>query len=188
MPVPFTCPHCGHQTLVHDQYVGQSGPCAGCGRTVTVLPPGFVPPSPIDSLGENAGIRLLLPVGRSFWAIAAGYAGLFAVLFLPAPIALILGVVAILDIKQHPEEARHGQGDFRVGDGCNFHAADACLFRCRGDEGFQIAAARHYRSIRSPDRLCWLAISDDDPFLASIAASFRGMSAASSTKRSRTSG
>ena len=85
MPVPFTCPHCGHQTLVHDQYVGQSGPCAGCGRTVTVLPPGFVPPSPIDSLGENAGIRLLLPVGRSFWAIAAGYAGLFAVLFLPAP-------------------------------------------------------------------------------------------------------
>ena len=107
MPVPFTCPHCGHQTLVHDQYVGQSGPC-GCGRTVTVLPPGFVPPSPIDSLGENAGIRLLLPVGRSFWAIAAGYAGLFAVLFLPAPIALILGVVAILDIKQHPK--RHGMG------------------------------------------------------------------------------
>jgi hypothetical protein len=75
---------------------------------VTVLPPGFVPPSPIESLGENAGIRLLLPVGRSFWAIAAGYAGLFAVLAVPAPIALILGIIAIYDIKRHPK--RHGMG------------------------------------------------------------------------------
>jgi hypothetical protein len=109
MPVPFTCPHCGHQTLVQDQYVGQSGPCAGCGQTVTVLPPGAVPPpSSIDELGENPGIRLLLPVGRSFWAIAAGYAGLFAVLFIPAPFALILGIIAIYDIKRHPK--RHGMG------------------------------------------------------------------------------
>ena len=53
-------------------------------------------------------MRLLLPVGRSFWAIAAGYAGLFAVLFLPAPIALILGIIAIYDIKTHPK--RHGMG------------------------------------------------------------------------------
>jgi len=52
--------------------------------------------------------RLLLPVGRSFWAIAAGYAGLFAVLFFPAPIALILGIIAIYDIKRHPK--RHGMG------------------------------------------------------------------------------
>jgi hypothetical protein len=106
MPIPFACPHCGHQTLVHDQYVGQSGPCAGCGQTVTVLPPGggagFKP------LGDDAGIRMLLPVGRSFWAIAAGYAGLFAVLFIPAPIALILGIVAIRDIRRHKE--KHGMG------------------------------------------------------------------------------
>ncbi len=108
MPIPFTCPHCGHQTLVQDQYVGQSGPCAGCGQTVTVLRPGVVPMSPIEPLGENAGIRMLLPVGRSLWAIAAGYAGLFAVLFLPAPIALILGIIAIYDIKRHPK--RHGMG------------------------------------------------------------------------------
>ncbi len=108
MPIPFTCPHCGHQTLVHDQYVGQSGPCASCGQTVTILRPGVVPLTPLPSLGENAGIRLLLPVGRSFWAIAAGYAGLFAVLCIPAPIALILGIIAIGDIKRHPD--RHGMG------------------------------------------------------------------------------
>jgi hypothetical protein len=53
-------------------------------------------------------MRILLPVGRSAWAIAAGYAGLFSVLILPAPIGLILGIVAIVDIKKHPE--RHGMG------------------------------------------------------------------------------
>ena len=106
MPIPFTCPHCGHQTLVHDQFVGQSGPCAGCGKIVTVLRPGGG--APFESLGQNAAIRMLLPVGRSLWAIAAGYAGLFAVLFFPAPIALILEIVAIYDIKRHPD--RHGMG------------------------------------------------------------------------------
>ncbi len=36
MPIPFTCPHCGLQTNVLEEYAGQSGPCAKCGRTVTV--------------------------------------------------------------------------------------------------------------------------------------------------------
>lgn len=36
MPVDFTCPHCGSRTLVADELRGQSGPCAGCGRLVTV--------------------------------------------------------------------------------------------------------------------------------------------------------
>lgn len=51
---------------------------------------------------------MLLPVGRSLWAIAAGYAGLFAVLVCAAPIALVLGIIAIRDIKRHPE--KHGMG------------------------------------------------------------------------------
>jgi len=51
---------------------------------------------------------MILPVGRSFLAIAAGYAGLFAVLIFPAPIALTLGILAVIDIKRHPE--KHGMG------------------------------------------------------------------------------
>lgn len=55
---------------------------------------------------------MLLPVGRSGWAIAAGYLGLFSLIILPAPIALIVSIVAIRDIRQsrtwdHP---KHGMG------------------------------------------------------------------------------
>jgi len=36
MPIPFTCPHCGLQTSVSGEYLGTSGPCAQCGKTITV--------------------------------------------------------------------------------------------------------------------------------------------------------
>lgn len=38
MPLPFTCPHCGLETLVDDEFAGQAGPCAGCGKSVRVPP------------------------------------------------------------------------------------------------------------------------------------------------------
>src|SRR5437870_2710485 len=62
------------------------------------LPPaplGYATPQPPRELGDDAGIRLLIPVGRSIWAIAAGYLGLFAVLLIPAPFALIVSILAI---------------------------------------------------------------------------------------------
>ncbi len=36
MPFQFTCPYCFHKTLVDDAIVGQSGPCANCGKVITV--------------------------------------------------------------------------------------------------------------------------------------------------------
>ena len=59
-------------------------------------------------MGDDLIMRIVLPVGRSLWAIAAGYVGLFSVLLIPAPLALLLGVVAIIDIKRHPK--KHGMG------------------------------------------------------------------------------
>jgi hypothetical protein len=71
--------------------------------------PGMGPmPAPAADIGQDAGIRMLIPVGRSIWAIAAGYLGLVSVLCVPAPFALITGIVAIYDIKAHPD--RHGMG------------------------------------------------------------------------------
>ena len=73
-------------------------------------PPGLYPhPYPAQKpLGEDAGVRMLLPVGRSGWAIAAGYLGLFSVLGCFAPFALIVSIIAIRDIRAHPD--RHGMG------------------------------------------------------------------------------
>jgi hypothetical protein len=80
--------------------VGSSGPG----------PPGPYVPPPIPStrLGDDGVMRLLLPVGRSGWAIAAGYLGLFSVLILPAPFALATGIVAVIRIRRDPH--LHGMG------------------------------------------------------------------------------
>jgi Short C-terminal domain len=61
------------------------------------------------SIGDNAGVRALLPVGRSGLAIAAGYVGLVSFLVWPAALAaIILGILAIRDIKRN--EGKHGMG------------------------------------------------------------------------------
>jgi hypothetical protein len=59
-------------------------------------------------LGDDAGIRMLLPVGRSGWAIAAGYLGLVSVLCIPAPFALLAGILGIRAMRRNPK--LHGMG------------------------------------------------------------------------------
>ncbi len=90
------CQNCG--ALVDDH----AKVCLQCGK-----PPLRSQP-PLVDIGDDPAMRLLLPIGRSPWAIAAGYAGLFAVTVCLAPIALILGIVALIDLKRHPE--KHGMG------------------------------------------------------------------------------
>lgn len=68
------------------------------------------PPAP--AIGDNAGVRMLLPVGRSGWAIAAGYLGLFSVLGCVAPFALVVSIIAIRDIKAHPDRRGMGRAVF----------------------------------------------------------------------------
>jgi hypothetical protein len=91
------CQHCG--ALVDDH----ARVCSQCGAPPLRGPvPGSAP------LESDPTMRMLLPVGRSIWAIAAGYAGLLAVTGCFAPLALLLGLIAIWDIRQHPE--KHGMG------------------------------------------------------------------------------
>ncbi len=79
-----------------------------------VLPPRIparqAPPG--QPIGEDAGVRMLIPVGRSGWAIGAGYAGLLALFpFCGAifgPLALVFGFLGYFDIKKNPQ--RHGMG------------------------------------------------------------------------------
>lgn len=59
--------------------------------------------------------ELILPVNRSGYSIAAGYFALVSFPFLIfAPIAFGLGMVALRDIKKHPERAGRGRAWFGV--------------------------------------------------------------------------
>lgn len=88
------CQNCGLQVVESTQR------CPQCGmptRSVSAR-----------ELHDDPAMRMLLPIGRTPWAIAAGYAGLFAATCFLAPLALLLGGIAIYDLKRHPE--KHGWG------------------------------------------------------------------------------
>ena len=76
-------------------------------------PPGTEPnQQPPSDIGQDAGMRMLLPVGRSGWAIAAGYFGLFSLIVIGAPFALICGILGVREIKksQKTDQPKHGMG------------------------------------------------------------------------------
>ena len=86
MPIHFTCPHCGTATEVADEYVGQTGPCAHCGQTITVPSDGTVPiparPVPKSSAGPVLAIVLVaVPV---VVLVCIGIIGILIALLLPA--------------------------------------------------------------------------------------------------------
>lgn len=72
------------------------------------LSPPPVPPRPPAAapqprpMAPNGCLAMVIPIGRSGWAILAGYLGLVSVLLLPAPFAIWCGILAIRDIKQNP--------------------------------------------------------------------------------------
>ena len=137
MAIEFTCPYCGHQTNVAPQYIGQTGPCGKCGQTITIPGPRPLDPYMESDLGENAAVRMLLPVGRSVWAIIAGYAGLLSLTFIFAPVAIITGIIAIVDIRRHPKKHGMGRAIFGLVMGLLFTGAFVAMFIIGACEGFK---------------------------------------------------
>lgn len=60
MPISFTCPHCGARTDVADEYAGQTGPCAACGKTITVRPLAGTPRPGMPGQGSQAAIVVII--------------------------------------------------------------------------------------------------------------------------------
>lgn len=83
------CTRCGHVNPP-----GPSTVCAQCGSPFT--------------MGADPVVRAILPVGRTALSIIAGYLGLGALFCLPAPLALAVGIWALLDLKRRP--GMHGKG------------------------------------------------------------------------------
>jgi hypothetical protein len=68
MAIEFTCPLCGKQTVVADQYAGQTGPCANCGGQITIplassLPgKGFAGPTSAPKSGGGGVLMVVLGI------------------------------------------------------------------------------------------------------------------------------
>jgi type II secretory pathway pseudopilin PulG len=84
MPISYSCPHCGKQFSVAEQFAGQSGPCAGCGKTITIptQPGAGYAYAPQKSAGGGGGgiVAVLIAVLAVF--VVCG--GILVALLLPA--------------------------------------------------------------------------------------------------------
>jgi hypothetical protein len=69
-------------------------------------------PPPPRSIEDDPGMRMVLPVGRTALSIIAGYLGLFSVLGIFAPIALVVSICAAVELKRHPERRGWGRTIF----------------------------------------------------------------------------
>ena len=81
--------------------------CAECGAEQPALGAENVQP-------HSTTMKYLLPVGRTGWSIAAGWVGFFSILVVPGPLALLLGIVALRDLKQRPEYWGRGRAWFGI--------------------------------------------------------------------------
>jgi hypothetical protein len=87
---------------------------------ITVPPPQAVayPRAQVQPTSATDDVlKYVIPVNPSIWAIAAGYMGFFSILLIPAPIAIILGVLALKDLKKNPQKSGHVRAWFGIGAG-----------------------------------------------------------------------
>src|SRR3954462_6657196 len=96
MPIAYSCPHCGKQFSVAEQYAGQSGPCAACGKPITI---------PLATTGYQAP-----NVGPPRAAMGAGLIvvviGVLASLFVCGGVCLALLLPAVQAARQAARRAQ----------------------------------------------------------------------------------
>lgn len=87
MPISYSCPHCGKQFSVAEQYAGQSGPCAACGQTITIpmgmpafgAPVGYAPKPSSGGGGASLATILILVI-----VVLLAIPGVLIALLIPA--------------------------------------------------------------------------------------------------------
>jgi len=84
------CTACG--TQLNDM----SNFCSHCGQNAHGQNPS------VGSIEQE--LSLILPVGTPFSAFLAGYLGLFSVFVVPAPFAVIFGIIGLAHLRRSPEQ------------------------------------------------------------------------------------
>lgn len=97
MPILFDCAHCGHPTHAADEYAGQAGPCAQCGKTIRVP----WPQQSGDGTESSAALRRAETRGqvtsRAVSTTVASVAQAFDLTF-PMVISLLAVVLAVIGL------------------------------------------------------------------------------------------
>ena len=94
MAILFTCPYCGTQTDVYEEFAGRSGPCAICGKTITVPYP--------STAGSDLPSSTLSRRNRAFWRASNARSALRVVLI------VLAGIVAATVLIGNKPAARMG--------------------------------------------------------------------------------
>lgn len=101
------CPKCGTENQ------NNAYRCVSCQAIIQIEPiplAGYA--SAAQPIEDDPALKYILPVGRSGLAVAAGYAGLFSAVLVFAPLAILLGILALKDIKKNPKKMGKGRAVF----------------------------------------------------------------------------
>lgn len=94
------CPHCGRSVTAGDAF------CTGCGK-------GIAGPTPGVST-EDMAIGMLVPHKVTVLSVVAGYMGLLSFCVIPAPLALLLGILALSELRKNPGKLGYSRAIFAI--------------------------------------------------------------------------
>jgi hypothetical protein len=106
MTIPFTCPHCGTQTDVYEEYAGKKGPCAICGKTIIV--PYALTTEPAGARATGSETAPAVPArGRPVVVIAAVVVGglLTAAILVSLLMVLVFPAVSAARVEGHKRKS-----------------------------------------------------------------------------------
>ncbi len=124
MPFYFTCPYCLNKTLVSEELSGHSGPCVGCGKTVSIPAPPAARRSDIAPAGQPIDAQAVVPRKPLVpkWLVRTG---IFTLALLPVFIGTIwFAQPLFVQFKARRDIALCKQNLVQIAKALNSYAAD----------------------------------------------------------------